>query len=234
MLREYTHRGTQGNPKLLIQRESVTTITTTVTVTTSLPLYMYTPLTLIAKRDAGESEQIVPSPTPPPGANAAQHLDERAVTTTSSPWSPSSCTQAPIAASSGCSCFFQVSFATSTATVTKEAPVPTQCDAAHDYGLITDGFGILDPPGYYQHYYSFDVGDLPGGCCARCWGQPGCVAFSGGNPTGGGYCDIWILANGTPQPQDSLCPSGTVPVDLTQPTPTNGYDGLGPCGYRYN
>lgn len=208
---------------------SDTTITTIVTVTTSLPLYMYTSKTLIEKRDAGESEQTAPSPTAPPKANAVNHLDERAVTTTSPPWSPSSCTPAPTAVSSGCSCFFQATFTTSTATVTKEAPIPTQCDAAHNYGMVTEGFSIFNFAGYYEHVYTLDIDDLPGGCCARCWGEPGCYAFSGSTVA----CLIWILANGTPQPQNSACPSGSVLVSLTQPNPTGGYDGLGPCGTQY-
>ena len=190
---------------------------------------MYPAGTYLAKRDVDRSKPGAPTTTLPPEAKAAQHLVERVAATTSPPWSPSSCTQAPTAVSSGCSCFFKTSFLTSTQTLTEDLPVPTQCDAAHNYGYIGNNFNYKIPSGSVERVYQYDVGNLLDGCCARCWGTPGCIVFA--KAYGVGQCQLYMNYNAQAEPLNAACPDGEASVSLSPPQPTGDRTRLGPCGY---
>jgi len=126
--------------------------------------------------------------------------------------------------------------ATATATATVAAPLPPQCNATNNYGIVTNGLWIEDGAYQANHYFEYSESS-PGGCCARCFATTNCVAFAEFDDAIGGdliECVIWEVYNwGTATSptatQNPSCPLGTVTISLTDPTP-GGDGGVGPCG----
>jgi len=155
-------------------------------------------------------------------------LAKRATTTS---FSPISCTENPTAVYSGCSCLLA---SPTTVTATATSALPTQCNAAANYGISSNGFGILDGPGQANHYFEFTE-SIRGACCARCFETPNCLAFAefvDANGSDSIECLIWEIYESPTTVDSSICPFGTLTIDLTQPTPAPGGDtGVGPCGF---
>ena len=80
--------------------------TQTVTVTTTVPPYSDSPLTSYLRRSAADPPSITMSAT----ASPVPHTEETLVARTTTSFSPSQCTRAPTAVSSGCSCLLVRSF----------------------------------------------------------------------------------------------------------------------------
>ncbi|MCJ1282477.1 hypothetical protein MMC26_001800 [Xylographa opegraphella] len=131
---------------------------------------------------------------------------------------------------------------TSTVTATATAPraLPAQCDAANNYGLISDGFGYSFD-GDVTHTYGFGEA-VPGACCARCFATPNCIAFEeydllvNGMPgTFAGVNCAFVLIVSAPvtSTQNPTCPLGSLTISLNPTAKTASptyYDGAGPCG----
>jgi hypothetical protein len=119
---------------------------------------------------------------------------------------------------------------TLTVTATATATLPPQCNAANNYGLVTNGFGIEDGPGQANHYYRTSE-PFRGACCARCFETKNCLAFLEEvfeNPSSIS-CLIWEIYTSPTTIQDPICPLGKLTISITQPTPS-GDAGVGPCG----
>ena len=120
---------------------------------------------------------------------------------------------------------------TATATATATSALPTQCNAANNYGIVTDGFGIEDGPGQANHYFEYNE-SIRGACCARCFATTNCLAFAEFVDASGGdliECLIWEIYESPTTVQNPTCPFGTLTISLTNPNPS-GMEGVGPCG----
>ena len=133
---------------------------------------------------------------------------------------------------------------TTIVTTTATAPplLPTPCDAAHNYGLVSNGFGYsYSSPDEVAHAYGFGEA-VRGACCARCYATANCFAFSeddllvdGVDGTFGGVNCAFVLiaAAHVTSAQNPTCPLGSLTVLLNPPATTASatyYDGVGPCG----